>query len=515
MKPYPYQEEDLRKLEAANWVGLLNIEMSGGKTAEACWAIQRSGAETVLIIAPDQTHATAWGPTVAEILGKPVRVLGGTGKAKKEALTDFELGFPGVYISTPQFVTRADITGWHGDFLIVDEGHMLTGPGTAGARKLSGGSSVEHEVSLAKRFPRRLFLSGTAWRNSFERAWQVARFVCPELDKRREPAHSNRWVWLSDRMDHVEVQVGFTWKKCSWKFYNWFRERGKHGVDGEYVKLINGEPHHGKPKLAKKWLTESEPGKLVSEMPCVIIHKRWERCCEHHPEGFLKVRPPKPLEHTVSLHAKQKKALKELQEQMLTWLDDNPLVVDLPITLLLRQRQICLAVPTIVDDEVTFAPNAPSPFADEVERLLSELDGENVVVWTASQKFAEYLTARLNKNGFPAREYSGATKKVRMDSLKEFGKEFSVLVATISSLGTGADGLQKVSSTSIWCDLDLDMTNNIQAEGRLSRTGAIRDEERHMILDSEGYAQGRLDDQVARRLELSKTLRLNGVKGVL
>lgn len=483
--PHDWQEADLQKIEAAGWNALLNIEVGGGKTLEALWCVERSGSERVLVVAPDATHQSAWVPKIRDILGLEARIIGNTGKAKKAALFDMVMGYPGVYLTTPQFVTRADISEWQGDFIIVDEGHMLNNRGKAGQRKLSGATFQESQVSLAARYPRRLFLSGTAWRNNFERAWAVARFLEPEKDRRYDPAHINYWVWLDDRMTKETVYVG-------------------------------GRDAHGKPRTAKKWLNEEEPGRLVSELGCVVIHKRWEACCVFHPNGFMEFEDARVTEHIIELHPKQKKAIRELNDFMLTWLDDNPMIVDLPITLQMRLRQICLAVPTVdyvVDEDgveravVSFEDDAPSPFADELLRMLEELNGENVVVWTSSQKFAAMLTKRLNKFGYSAFEFSGATKKTRDADMARFGDEFQVMVAVIAAGGAGIDGLQRKSSISVFADTDVDMTNNIQAEGRLSRTGAMRREDRHIFMDSEGFAHGRISDQVARRLALAKTLR--------
>lgn len=516
--PYPWQEEDQRVLAANNWTGLLNIEVGGGKSYAALWAAQRSQSQVVLIVAPLATFETAWKPSVRAILGLEAREIGNTGKAKKEALADFELGFPGVYLCTPEMLTRADISTWYGDMCVVDECHLLSKAGGKGQRKYSGKTYQESKVSLSHRFKHRLALSGTAWRNNFERAWATARFLHPELDKRGMPAHDNEFVWKADRLTSEEVVTGFEWVPCTWDVYK--------NREDDYGKVIDGQPHIGKKKTAKKWLNEAQPGRLISELPCVITHKRRERCCAAHPEGFLSLEEPNVTVHTIPLHPKQKKAFAELQEQYLTWLGHNPLIVELPITMQIRLRQLTLGVPTITFEEVTeiddngeeytyqketveFEDNCVSPFTDELLERLKHLGEETAVVWVDSQRFATVLTKRLNKEGYPAFEFSGQTKKTRDADLAEFGvgKKYKVMVAVIAAASTGVDSIQHKTSTEFWLSESTDMTLNEQAKGRADRLGARKQVDRHYFVDDLGYAQGAMDDRLARQIALNATLR--------
>src|SRR5690625_2938681 len=128
--PYEWQLEDQRVLADNNYNALLNIEPGGGKTVSGSLAIANSSPEVTLIIAPQSTHTSAWAPTVEEISGQKPRVIGNSNKTQREAMTEFELGFPGVYLITPQLFTRSDVSLWAGDVLIVDEVHLLANPGS-------------------------------------------------------------------------------------------------------------------------------------------------------------------------------------------------------------------------------------------------------------------------------------------------------------------------------------------------------------------------------------------------
>src|SRR5699024_6355033 len=253
MELYEWQKRDVEELKQNGFIGLNNSQPGAGKTVVAVQCIRESGAELTLVIAPQSTHTSAWIPTVRELLGEEARIIGRSRKAEKQALLEFEMGFPGIYLVTPQLFTRSDVSQWAGDLVICDEIHMLGKPGAVGQKKLSGYNSPAIDKPISQRFAMRIALSGTPMRNTFDRMWSVTRFLWPELNKRGEIAAINHYMWKADRMTSAEIVTGFD------------RDRGER-------------------KTAKKWLREREPGRLLSEMPCVVGHYRRERCCEYHPE---------------------------------------------------------------------------------------------------------------------------------------------------------------------------------------------------------------------------------------
>lgn len=229
---------------------------------------------------------------------------------------------------------------------------------------------------------------------------------------------------------------------------------------------------------------------------------------------------PQVIEHVVTLTPKQKKAIKELETQYLAWLEENPLVVELPITLQQRIRQITLGEPEVEEytvegddgEEITkqrvwFKDDCKSPFVDQLMDVLEADEDEPVVVYLESQTFAETLVRRLNKAGVPAFEFSGKTKKTRDADLAEFGKKFRVAVIVISAGGTGLDGLQEISKTEVWLERSVDETNNVQARSRQDRLGGRGQVQRHIMLDDEGRAEGKYSEALARQLALNATLR--------
>lgn len=487
--PRPSQQADLEKIRAAGYRALLNIQTGYGKTVVSCMTAVDAGAEVVLIIAPQSTHRGAWKKDVKLVTGKDVRVLGNGNKEQKAAIRDLEFGMPGFYVITPQLFTRIDSTLWYPDLLIVDEVHQLGNPGSKGQRKLSGYDDHDECEPISLRAKHVLALSATPARNNFERMWSVMRLLWPHLYNRDEVAYDNHWQWKQDRMESKVIKTSAVYPD-------------NHPLAGEH-------------KTATLWLTESEPGCLISEAPCVIQHFKRERCCDFHPEGFSKTDPPVTIERDIFLNAEQKRILKDLEEQALAWLEDHPLVVDLPLIMHQRLRQVALGVPyieyvTVVEDGeevvkpiVDYRLDCKSPVVDEVLNIAAQLDEAPFVIFLESQRFIKPLVHQLTEAGVVAQEYSGKKKA----DLERFGQDYRVLVGQMASVGTGTDGLQHVASDEIWVQASLDDSLNEQAEGRLDRDGQTGTVQRFHIRDDYGMFEGQLSKQLQKRLDLNRSLR--------
>lgn len=465
-------------LAANEYTALVPIEPGGGKTALATLAIKNSGAQVALIIAPKNTIRNAWEPTVKAVLGQEARVIGKDRKAHREAESDLQWGVPGVYITTHQYFTRADVSQWYGDLAVVDEGHRLGAAGKKGQRKLSGYTAKDPEP-LSQRFPMRLVMSGTPFRHSFERAWGLMRFLWPELDRPGQIADRDHYRWKLKRMTQKKISVF--------------------------------DPRIKKRKTVTQFLDERNPGELISQAPCVVQHFRRRRCCVHHPQGFLQHDEPNVIEREVELSATQKKSINQLKKHYMTWLGGNPLVTELDITKRIRIRQFVLGVPTLTpreDDpdevDVTFDVNCESPMLDEVLDILETLDeGEPVLVLLESQKFAEVATQRLNEAGYSAFEFSGQTTKDRDAHLATFGQPggHQVCVGVLAAIGEGTDGLQKVCNTEIWLQR-ADATTNLQSEARTDRMGCKGQTQRFILFDSEGVNSGEWESEALKRTSI-------------
>lgn len=461
--PYGWQLRDLDDLRSGGYTGLVATEAGGGKTITAVLAIAEAKPRVTLIVAPKSTHTTAWIPTLRDNVGVTPRVIGNDNKATKDAMFDFVMGYEGIYLVTPQFVTRADVSEWSGDMLIWDEIHMgAVTPKTKLQRKASG-YHVSDGEPLNVRFAMRIALSATPMRGDFSNMWGITRFLYPELSGRGEIADRNFIIWQSQRMDYQEVYT-------------------------------NQRDRDGNPKKVKQYLSESEPGRLISEIPTVVMHKRRETCCDEptHQGGFLPTEEPQVIERTVELTPRQKKAIREMDSHMMTWIGENPLTADISLTQKQRIRQLTLAEATVesylAEDEektrVRFDLDAKSPVIEEIKHILANLpENEPVVVYTDSQIFAEVIAHQIPNSA----EYSG----VRKADLAQFGKEYRVLVGTVAAIGTGTAGLNHRSSTEIFADQPISLTMLTQTSARLDRLDSTRRVQRYVLLDDCDVQSGR------------------------
>lgn len=474
MELYEWQANDVTgAVEAIKATGgaLLSWGMGSGKTVTGVEIAKRLEAKRVLVIAPLSTRES-WDRTAQGQNAPNVQPAHNKNKAGKKALAGLEWGVEGWYVVSHAFMTRSDVSEWEEfDLVICDEIHLVAEKTSKGLKNL-----------LKIQAKGRVALSGTPARNKLENLWGVSRFLWPHLDEAGEVADAKFWRWAALRLEEKTV---YTNQRDQW----------------------------GNPKTVKQFTGEKDPGSLFKEMPFASVHLAREKCCEYHPNGVLaSLQEPAVMHETIEMLPEQRRAIRDMETQMVTYLNDHPMVTDIPLTAQLRIRQCILGVPTVTwyeedgedKQEVSFAEDCKSPFLDRLREILSE-DEEPFVVWTESQKFAEVVVARLNKWGLTSAEYSGKRKA----PIAEFGSTYRVLVAIPSALGTGSDGLQQVSNSEVWLSRSLDETVNEQAEARLFRNGQAGQVRRWIFFDDGGISEGRFSDAVQKRLELNKSLRFD------
>lgn len=214
----------------------------------------------------------------------------------------------------------------------------------------------------------------------------------------------------------------------------------------------------------------------------------------------------KPVIHDVEveLSPKQRKHYKELEQEAVTFLGENPLAPELPSVMYMRLLQLTLAVPSIkqgwkrvynpdIDeweeewgDILFFEDDAKSSKADAVLDILSDLHaGEEkpaVTVFTHSRIFADLLVKRLEAKKYRVRGFTGGLKdEQRQELLSEFGVSYDVMVATIPSIAEGTDGMQKVCHNEIWVSHSDNRILNQQCAGRNNRQGQTKTVNRWVI----------------------------------
>lgn len=503
--PEAWQLRDQEDLAANDYTGAVTIERGGGKTLLATLAGANSGADVKLLIAPQGTHfgegdGYLWHVEQLDP-DSPFQVLHNKGtKAGRMAWSDLRFGIPGWYVVTPQLFARTDWSEFRFDMVIADEGHLL----------VQGEQSKTRLHSLSRISGSRIYMSGTPVRNRFENWHSAATFLWPERKGPRDiadisfPRWRDHWMqagtpqefWIKRAPYGAEVlkeMYSFQGKTVTTDPAT-RKERGilAKAVKTRYVRVENFEG-------------ERQPGAFVSQLPCYIQHFRRQQCCEWHPDGFLLLDEPNVSHEHVELTPTQIRAIHEMEEFYRAKIKGGELLAAISMVAEGRIRQLTLAEASMVDDEVVFEEDAKSPKLDRAIEIVSEMDGEPVVLFTASQKFARVATQRFAKAGFSSREWSGKVSD-RDQVMADFkAQRFQVLVVVISAGGTGVSGWQRVCNTEIWFDRDVDPTNNTQAEGRLDRWGSKAQVQRIYLNDSLGYDDDRFTKQEAKIEALARS----------
>lgn len=246
---------------------------------------------------------------------------------------------------------------------------------------------------------------------------------------------------------------------------------------------------------------EKIPGAFVASLP-----------------GYARLTPDIGVDYTeeqryVELSPAQRKAYLEMEQNLVTWLGDNPLVAEVPITMRIRLRQMTLGMPSFNDEgEIDFALDCKSTKIDALKEIISDLDDEPVLILTDSQKFARVTTHRLNLMGKTplAVEWSGKTaSKDRERILETFGRKGGprYIVATIAAIGEGVDNLQSVCNTAVWLSRSDNRIMNEQAAKRLHRRGQTRPVRSIDILALDTYDENVLSSQVKAALAMNESMR--------
>lgn len=468
--PYEWQQFDIDKIvqTVTPDIGALVVSAPGaGKTVVTVEALKALDPAVILIIAPPSTHESAWERTVLrQGFDREVKKLIG-GKQGQSNWNAMKWGTPGIYITSAQWFTQQDWKGISVDAMVVDEVHMLAKFGNAGQKKLLG-----YRGRPGMSAPIRIALSGTPFRNNFENAWSIAKWVQPDT------VPDEYWAWRVT--------------KCVGKYDHFAPQNLK----------VTGE---------------ANPGELVSKFACYISHSQRERCCEFHPNGFLAdLAEPIRVSRILKMHPAQAKFYRSMETSYAAFLttpgEDGkvPVVAEFPITMRGMLRFCALALPSFntETEKLFFEDDTPSPKLDAAIEDLRGLDGKRALMLTHSAQFAQVAAKRLLKEGFRAVAWTGDLSAAkRKKALSEFRSgELDAIVGVISAMGTGTDGLQEAAYNVMWLSVDDDASNNIQGIGRLDRLG-----QQHQVTMFEYQMQdtfdvGHLPRQITHMLRLNQSL---------
>lgn len=316
-------------------------------------------------------------------------------------------------------------------------------------------ASKSFKVAKTLKAGYKLSMSGTPFGNRFEGFWAVTRFLWPD-DK---IVSKSFWKWV----EHWALTK-----------YNPFSN----------VEIVG----------------EKAPGAFANTLPCYI------RLEPDYNIGIVQeVR-------YVDLVPAQRKVYQKFQKDLVVWLQDNPLIAEVPIAARIRLRQMTLAVPSIGDDDsVYFADDAVSTKYQALVEIVEDNPGEKILVLTDSQKYAKIVADRLNaKYGDGcAFEWSGtASQKQREEAKQAFiNADLRFIVAVIPAIAEGVDGLQDACRTVVWLSHSDSNILNQQVLDRIRRRGQQQVVQVYDIVARDTYDEGQLDTLLQRELDLRASLK--------
>lgn len=397
---------------------LVNLPTGAGKTFLSLLTARDLGAKVILIIAPLNTLDGWKIHTERILLGAEFIII----DSKSDNYNRLRKKVPGVYFITKDYLAISGTS--------LSPRKKKDGTFTAGRAQRHGWmmsvelvivdeshtSASNRDTAVYKVLRRikakfRIAMSATPAGNKFHRLWETT-----------------RWLW-PDNIDKSKTRWSAQWCTFGHNAYNFTH------------KEITGE---------------KAPGAFVKSLPCYITD-----------DEVFKV-PVRTVEVSTPMTPKQSKQFKAMLADSLVWIEDNPLVADLPIVQKIRLRQIALGEVTFNDaGEVDFAANCASSKIKACEIIIAKHPGEPLVFYTDSKRFAKVLAYRIG-----GRAWTGDLSGPQRTELKaQFGKTVPYIVAVIAAFGTGTDGLQFVCNTEVWCNRGFTDYQNLQCEGRLNRRG--------------------------------------------
>ena len=221
----------------------------------------------------------------------------------------------------------------------------------------------------------------------------------------------------------------------------------------------------------RKVVGEKMPGRFTSELSCYV--------------NLRNTATQKPMveEIFVDLSPRQRKLYDEFEQKGVVWLNEHPMVADVPAVIRIRLRQLTLAECDIsyemgrdgeMQEKVGFQPTAKSTNFDALTDFLKTLpEDEKVIIATDFAKYARMVAGRLGDDAFA---WTGeASSKQREAAKGRFIKgKLKYLVAVQKAISEGTDGLQEVCHILVVLSDDDSPVQNMQMVGRVNRTGQAK-----------------------------------------
>jgi superfamily II DNA or RNA helicase len=448
LTPTVEQQKAIDKIVSEPTRAALNgSTMGAGKTLIAVEVARGLGAETILLIAPLGTRL-GWKVTFErQGVELPFKWINST-KDGKQALADWQWQLPGIYFVGVEYFARL---GWEAKARSKVWGFKPDLVLFDEVHRTQNRNSKTYKTLKQVNAGFKLSMSGTPTGNKFEGAWAVT-----------------KWLWPD------EVNNSF------------------HGWAGAWCKF---EYNHFAPG-GRKIIGEYNPGAFFNSMPCYV-----------RIESELDVELQEDIRY-VELLPVQRKAYDQLEKEMITWVQGNPLVIEFPITLRARLRQASLGMFSVdVDGEVSFDNECKSSKIDAMLEILEEdFEGEPALILTDSRKFADVVVHRLGNKA--AAWHGSVSQAEREDRKKDFiDGNIHYLVAVTSAIAEGVDGLQHATRNVLWLSRSDNRLLNEQAMARVMRQGQTKQVRSVEVIAVDTYDSGVLSSHVEKAIEMNKILK--------
>mgnify|MGYP003665797307 CR=1 FL=1 len=449
--PTPEQASAIQRIATEPTRAALNAStMGAGKTLKAVEVAKQINAKSVLLIAPLNTRL-GWKVTFErQGVDLPFKWISSS-KDGKDSLSDWQWGKPGIYFVGVEYFVRI---GWNGkdrtkiwtqvaDLVLFDEVH-----------RSQNRKSKTHKTLKQVKGGFKLAMSGTPTGNKFDGAWAVTKWLWPTV------IENSYWAWVD--------------KWCATE-YDHFSPGGK---------KVSGE---------------RRPGAFFNSLPCYVR-------IESEVEAELQEE-----QVYVELTREQRKAYSDLEEKMVTWIQERPVVIEFPIALRIRLRQATLGMFSLTDDDViTFDDDCKSSKIDVMFDILEDdFDNEPTLILTDSRKFANVVVNRLRNDGKTAMAWHGEVTGDKREQAKQafVSGSCKYLVAVISAIAEGVDGLQYGSRNILWLNRSDNRILNEQVIKRIHRRGQDKTVRSVELVAVDTYDSGVLSSQVKKAFEMNRTLK--------
>jgi SNF2 family DNA or RNA helicase len=241
-----------------------------------------------------------------------------------------------------------------------------------------------------------------------------------------------------------------------WRFvkhYAVFDETANWGNGQTYRKFVGVQNAQSLHEEMKPWFVRRLKDEVLTDLPDKVYTDIW-----------------------VELDPKQRKAYKEMEADMITWVESNqdkpiPVMASVVIAQLTRLQQFALGYMQWNESKNVWTISDPSAKIDALMEVLEDHPNKQFVVFSQFKGVLNLLGQRLTRAKIPHGLYTGDVKKADRDKLVDDFQAGKVRVF-MGTIAAGGEGITlTAASTVVFLDRSWKPSKNRQAEDRCHRIG--------------------------------------------